>query len=252
MSSQSCAPSLAPGGREADPSSVGIMDGAFFVGRSELLAWVNSSLGLSLSRVEQCASGCVYLQILDALLGPKSRVPMQKVRWGARHEYEFIHNYKLLQAAFDAHDIHKHIEVNKLVKARHQDNLEFLQWIKAFYDRQAPIYQTDTPYNAFERRKVRLRDTQRQTDTQTCCLFLNATNKAAETTPSPAAGGWRLLLFAWVYRRAVLVFFPHLSLIYLSVCLTFLLYYCIYALLLLLFAGVWLSWASALSPLGPQ
>ncbi|KAL8452656.1 hypothetical protein Emed_001220 [Eimeria media] len=140
--------------REGDPSSVGMMEGAFFVGRSELLEWVNSSLLLSLSRIEDCASGCVYLQTLDCLLGPRSRVPMCKVKWGARHEYEYIQNYKLLQAAFDAHAIQKHIDVGKLVKAKYQDNLEFLQWLKAFCDRQAAVYAYDVPYDPIERRKL--------------------------------------------------------------------------------------------------
>ena len=131
------------------------MEGAFFVSRTELLEWINTSLSLSLSRVEQCASGCVYLQALDCLLGPKSRVPMSKVKWGAKHEYEYVHNYKLLQAAFDAHNIQKYIEVNKLIKAKYQDNLEFLQWLKAFCDRQAGVYATDVTYDPIERRRVR-------------------------------------------------------------------------------------------------
>ncbi|CDJ41968.1 microtubule-associated protein RP/EB family member 3, putative [Eimeria tenella] len=152
-----CGASPPPGGggaREADPSSVGMMEGAFFVGRTELLEWLNSSLQLKLSKVEECASGCVYLQALDWLLGPRSRVAMAKVKWGAKLEYEFVHNYKLLQAAFDAHQVHKHIEVNKLVKAKYQDNLEFLQWLKAFCDRQAPLYATDVPYDPLERRRL--------------------------------------------------------------------------------------------------
>lgn len=142
------------GCRESDPSSVGMMEGAFFVGRSELLEWLNSTLALKLTRVEQCASACVYIQALDALLGPKSRVAMSKVKWSARHEYEFIQNFKVLQAAFDAHGIQKYIEVNKLVRAKYQDNLEFLQWLKAFVDRQAPLYASDVPYNPIERRRV--------------------------------------------------------------------------------------------------
>ncbi|OEH76496.1 microtubule-associated protein [Cyclospora cayetanensis] len=156
LTTASPAPSSAGCQRDADPSSVGMMEGAFFVSRTELLDWVNSTLGLSLSRVEQCASGCVYLQALDCLFGPRSRVAMSKVKWAARHEYEFVQNYKLLQAAFDAHDVHKHIEVSRLVKAKYQDNLEFLQWLKAFCDRQASVYATDVPYDPIERRRVRL------------------------------------------------------------------------------------------------
>ncbi|XP_022589289.2 microtubule-associated protein RP/EB family member 1A [Cyclospora cayetanensis] len=154
LTTASPAPSSAGCQRDADPSSVGMMEGAFFVSRTELLDWVNSTLGLSLSRVEQCASGCVYLQALDCLFGPRSRVAMSKVKWAARHEYEFVQNYKLLQAAFDAHDVHKHIEVSRLVKAKYQDNLEFLQWLKAFCDRQASVYATDVPYDPIERRRL--------------------------------------------------------------------------------------------------
>jgi hypothetical protein len=34
-------------------SSIGIMDGAYFVGRGEILHWINAALQLSLAKVEE-------------------------------------------------------------------------------------------------------------------------------------------------------------------------------------------------------
>ena len=74
--------------------SIGMMEGAFFVSRSEILDWINSLLDLQLTKVEQCASASVYCQIIDAIY-PGS-FPFSKVKWGAKHEYEFVDNYKIL------------------------------------------------------------------------------------------------------------------------------------------------------------
>ena len=38
-------------------SAAGMMSGAFFVGKNQLLDWVNSTLDLGLAKVEHCASG---------------------------------------------------------------------------------------------------------------------------------------------------------------------------------------------------
>lgn len=61
---------------------------------------------------------------------------LSKVKWGAKFDYEFVENYKVLQSAFDKNGVKRHIEVSekcsnqilqvdKLVKAKYQDNLEF-------------------------------------------------------------------------------------------------------------------------------
>ena len=128
--------------------SIGMMEGAFFVSRSELLEWANELLQLNLTKVEQAATGSVYCQIIDAIY-PGSFKSFAKVNWGAKHEYEFVNNYKVLQQAFAKNGISRHIEVEKLVKAKYQDNLEFLQWMKRYFD----LNYNGEPYDALERRK---------------------------------------------------------------------------------------------------
>lgn len=103
------------------------------VSRSDLLLWVNGLLQVNLTKVEQCASGAIYCQIIDAC-NPNS-VTMRKVNWMAKAEHEYIPNYKILQTAFDKNYIEKHIDVGKLIRAKYQDNLEFLQWMKSYWDK---------------------------------------------------------------------------------------------------------------------
>ena len=40
-------------GGGVEHSSIGIMDGAYFVGRGEILHWINATLQLSLAKVEE-------------------------------------------------------------------------------------------------------------------------------------------------------------------------------------------------------
>jgi len=112
---------------------VGMMEGAFFVGRTELLEWVNGLLAVNLTKVEQAASGAIYCQILDAC--HPGTVKMSKVNWMGRSDHEFIPNYKILQSAFDKNNIEKHVPVDMLIRAKYQDNLEMMQWMKAMADR---------------------------------------------------------------------------------------------------------------------
>jgi microtubule-associated protein, RP/EB family len=110
----------------------GMMDAAYFIGRKELLEFFNELLDLNLTKIEQTATGAIACQITD-LIFPGS-IPMSKVNWAARSDYEFVQNYKLLQSAFTKNCVQRHVDVDKLIRAKYQDNLEFCQWLKAFFD----------------------------------------------------------------------------------------------------------------------
>jgi len=111
---------------------VGMMDGAYFIPRTEILDFFNTLLGMSLTKVEQTASGAVACQVMDYLY-PGS-IPMKRVNWEAKSDFQFIENYKILQAALTKKGIQKNVDVDRLIRAKCQDNLEFCQWLKAFFE----------------------------------------------------------------------------------------------------------------------
>ncbi|KAJ3107431.1 hypothetical protein HDU96_007879 [Phlyctochytrium bullatum] len=114
--------------------------------RTELLAWMNDLLQLGYTKVEQCGTGAAHCQIMDSIFRD---VPLSKVKFAAKHEYEYIQNFKVLQSVFDKHKIDNAIPVQRLVKCKFQDNLEFLQWMKKYWDQYFP----GGVYDAIGRRK---------------------------------------------------------------------------------------------------
>lgn len=128
--------------------AVGIMNPAFFVGRKELLSWLNDLLGLSYEKVEQCVSGVAYCQILD-FLSPGS-LPLHKLNWNARLEHECLKNYKILQTAFVKAKVNRQLDVEKLIKGRYQDHLQQLQFFHFYFQ----THYAGHEYNAMERRQL--------------------------------------------------------------------------------------------------
>ncbi|KAL4278494.1 hypothetical protein GQ457_03G025810 [Hibiscus cannabinus] len=94
-------------------TEIRMVDGAFFIGKSKILAWINLTLHPNLSKA---CSDAIHCQLMDSF-HPRM-VPMHKVNFNAKREYMIIQNYKVFQ---------DHIEVSKLVKDGPFDNLEFMQ-----------------------------------------------------------------------------------------------------------------------------
>ncbi|TEB27397.1 EB1 domain-containing protein [Coprinellus micaceus] len=79
--------------------------------RTDLLAWLNELLQINYTKVEQCGSGGAYCQIIDSIYGD---LPMNRVKMNAKHEYEYLANFKVLQTVFKAKRIDKPIPVERL------------------------------------------------------------------------------------------------------------------------------------------
>ncbi|KAJ5774007.1 hypothetical protein N7457_008903 [Penicillium paradoxum] len=115
--------------------------------RQELLAWLNNLLQLNLTKIEQCGTGAALCQIFDSIF---MDVPMSRVKFNVNTEYAYLQNFKVLQNVFARHQVNKPIPVQSLTKCRMQDNLEFLQWVKKYWDQHYP----GGEYDALSRRKA--------------------------------------------------------------------------------------------------
>ncbi|XP_063315786.1 microtubule-associated protein RP/EB family member 2-like [Pelobates fuscus] len=76
-----------------------------------------------------CAACCQFVDMLFPAC-----ISLKKVKFQAKLAHEYIHNFKLLQASFKRTNVDKVMPVEKLVKGRFQDNLDFIQWFKKFFD----------------------------------------------------------------------------------------------------------------------
>uniref|UniRef100_A0A915PLF9 EB1 C-terminal domain-containing protein n=1 Tax=Setaria digitata TaxID=48799 RepID=A0A915PLF9_9BILA len=100
--------------------------------RNELLAFVNNFLRANLTRVEEMSSGAAYCQLTELLFPGK--ISLKKVKWNSRNEVDWIANWRILQTAWKDLGVKKAVPVERLLRAKFQDNFEFLQWFKKFFD----------------------------------------------------------------------------------------------------------------------
>ncbi|EKD12416.1 uncharacterized protein L3040_001028 [Drepanopeziza brunnea f. sp. 'multigermtubi'] len=114
--------------------------------RQELVAWLNNLLQLNITKVEQCGTGAALCQIFDSIY---LDVPMSRVKFNVNTEYAYLQNFKILQNCFTRHGIDRPVNVEQLIKCKMQDNLEFLQWSKRYWDQYFP----GGDYDAVARRR---------------------------------------------------------------------------------------------------
>ncbi|KAM4610111.1 microtubule-associated protein RP/EB family member 1-like isoform 2-T2 [Polymixia lowei] len=98
--------------------------------RHDMLSWINESLQMNYSKIEQLCSA--YCQFMDMLFS--DCLALKRVKFNAKLEREYIHNFKMLQTSFKKAGVDKIIPVDKLIKGKFQDNFEFLQWFKKLFD----------------------------------------------------------------------------------------------------------------------
>ncbi|TKA71551.1 hypothetical protein B0A55_07059 [Friedmanniomyces simplex] len=121
-------------------------EGSGSSGQQELLAWLNGLLQLNITKVEQCGTGAAYCQIYDSIF---LDIPMSRVKFNANSEYQYLENFKILSNCFRKHHVDRPLTVEQLTKCKMQDNLEFLQWTKRYWDQ----YYPGGDYDALARRK---------------------------------------------------------------------------------------------------
>lgn len=91
-------------------------------------------------------SSAPLCQIYDSIF---LDVPMGRVKFNVHAEYQYLENFKILSNTFRKHNVDRPLPTEQLVKCKMQDNLEFLQWTKKYWDQ----YYPGGDYDAHGRRK---------------------------------------------------------------------------------------------------
>jgi len=111
---------------------IGTMNEAYTVGRTELIKWLNDLLETKYTKVEEVSNGAAFCQIMDACFPGK--VNLSRVNFNAYLPHEITQNYKILQKTFATCGVQKYIDAEILSQGRFIENLEFLQWMKCYYE----------------------------------------------------------------------------------------------------------------------
>ena len=127
---------------------MGMMSGCYFVGRGELIEWVNNLLKTNYTKIQELSNGAAFCQIIDAI--HPGTVHLGRVNFNAKQPFEMTQNYKILQDAFNKNDIKQYVDVVTLTKGKYMAALEMIQWLHGYYQQTEP----HNEYDAVARRKA--------------------------------------------------------------------------------------------------
>ncbi|XP_052871554.1 microtubule-associated protein RP/EB family member 1-like [Anopheles cruzii] len=111
--------------------------------RIELLAWVNRTLMSEFKKVEELCTGAAYCQLMDVLF--PGCLPLKRVKFCTNVQHDFLNNLRMFQNGLVSLKVEKSVPIERLAKGRFQDNFEFLQWFKKFFDANYDGKEYDAP-----------------------------------------------------------------------------------------------------------
>ncbi|KAF7682546.1 Protein BIM1 [Astathelohania contejeani] len=98
--------------------------------KSQLLNWINDLLHTNIKSIAELGKGVEYNEIFSII---HSDYPISQINRNPKTELDYFHNLKLLQSFMFRKDIRTSFPIEKMVKCRMQDNLEFTQWLYKYY-----------------------------------------------------------------------------------------------------------------------
>lgn len=98
----------------------------------ELLEWVNEFLHLDIPNITQLGNGAAYVQLIDSL--HPGQADLELINWQAESQSESVRNVKILQTAMARHGLQHKTNFEQLAKGNVSENLEFLRFLKTFWD----------------------------------------------------------------------------------------------------------------------
>jgi len=120
--------------------------------RYALIDWINGAIGEKrYSKAEQLCDGYGYCVIMNQLF--PGVIAEAKIKRDTVVDVNKLWNLKQFQMAFSRCRVSQDVPINLLIKGKYQDNYEFAQWFKKFYDTNDRHDNGDNDENQFSKAK---------------------------------------------------------------------------------------------------